>query len=547
MTKNYVLLSSSQKLKFNNFLFQINFCALSAQNNLSVVKNKCILFGKQHFFNFAFLSTFFTAACQLFSFVDSNTIVYFSDCRCPMNSSLQSGLNVLQAQQIISCYYNEVTFDQLIATDDGEDKRLCLVYLHGKKSVEPLRFRSSVKNLTPANKVRQLQVNYDRFLLFGVPSDNRVVCMFTSDEKPSRVITRYHNKLFPGCLVWAIDVKLKGTLNESENVLIHTEEPLIPVDQSLMLLRNLRILPPFDIDTEADMKFFCFHSITVQLKFPIATTGLCSGKICDGQTGAAKANCVCIEKSGLSDWGVRGNITCKEFQTGRLMQQECTFLSVSFSKLLCKQHGSIKPDSLTAFNPVLFRRASHRVIQAINDKCGWLVIGWFKPSKTSTDSFGEIHHYHVVKMTPMEDISNDIEVFQYPTNSNDITISDASSPTVTFPTFQPSKHTEYNNDSQSPGANAPRSTKTNNRELLPTSQHFETSTPLASRVKLHPEQGIKQSFSQEPPSTSRFLLFTDVTHPQGPFNLQNSQQNTSAGKTESQFNENESEVSNESG
>ena len=230
MTKNYVLLSSSQKLKFNNFLFQINFCALSAQNNLSVVKNKCILFGKQHFFNFAFLSTFFTAACQLFSFVDSNTIVYFSDCRCPMNSSLQSGLNVLQAQQIISCYYNEVTFDQLIATDDGEDKRLCLVYLHGKKSVEPLRFRSSVKNLTPANKVRQLQVNYDRFLLFGVPSDNRVVCMFTSDEKHSRVITRYHNKLFPGCLVWAIDVKLKGTLNESENVLIHTEEPLIPVD-----------------------------------------------------------------------------------------------------------------------------------------------------------------------------------------------------------------------------------------------------------------------------------------------------------------------------
>ena len=461
-----------------------------------------------------------------------------------MNSSLQSGLNVLQALQIVSKYYNEVTFDQLIATDDGEDKRLRLVYLHGKKSVEPLRFRSSVKNLTPANKIRQVQVTYDRFLLFGVPSDNRVVCMFTSDEKHSRVITRYHNKLFPGCLVWAIDVKLKGTLNESENVLIHTEEPLIPVDQSRSLHRNLQILPPFDIDNEADMKFFCFTSCSIQLKFPIATTGLCGGKICDGQTGAAKTNCVCIEKSGLSEWGVRGNITCKEFQTGRLMHQECTFLSVSFSKLLCKNHGSVKPDSLTAFNPVLFRRATHRFIQAVNEKTGWLVIGWFKPSKSATDSFGEIHHYHVVKMVPMQDISTDIEALQY-VNECDVPTknltSSSNSPSATF------GDPENNNVCRIPQTNSQSSTFIHNREQSASSGVFHTSTPFANRVKSHPEQTIKQSFSQEPTPASQFLLFRDFQQPETSFDVRGSQHNTSGEKIDLPLHQDESDVSNESG
>ena len=83
--------------------------------------------------------------------------------------------------------------------------------------------------------------------------------------------------MFPSCYLWILDVKFKGTLSDSENSLIHTEDPLIPFDAHTQLHIDAKILPPFDIDTETDMKFFCFQSDSVQLKFPVATTNLWGG------------------------------------------------------------------------------------------------------------------------------------------------------------------------------------------------------------------------------------------------------------------------------
>ena len=314
--------------------------------------------------------------------------------------------------------YQEVQLDDLLSSCDGENKRMKLVFLHGKKSSEPLKIRNSLKNTPFSSRKGPVPVSYDRFFLFGVPSENRVVCMFTNDERHSRIVTRYHNKLFPGCYLWILDVKLKGTLSESENMLIHTEDPLIPFDAHTELYQDAKVLPPFDVDTETDMKFFCFQSDSVQLKFPVATTNLCAGTICDGQNGLHKENCICIEKSGLSEWGVRGNITCNEFQTGRLMHQECQFLSVAFSKFVTDNHRSIKPDSVTSFNPMLFRKSCKKVIDIVNYYSGFYLLGWFKPSKTSTDSFEEVHHYHVVRLLPTSNVDSLIESSKYSLQPN---------------------------------------------------------------------------------------------------------------------------------
>ena len=330
-----------------------------------------------------------------------------------MNSFLQPGLNFAQAMSFVMNNYEEVELDDLLLSSDGENKRMKLVFLHGKKSSEPLKIRNAIKNTPYSSRKGPVPVSYDRFFLFGVPSENRVVCMFTNDERHSRIVTRYHNKLFPGCYLWMLDIKLKGTLSDSENMLIHTEDPIIPFDTWSDLYLDARVLPPFDIDTETDMKFFCFQSDSVELKFPVATTNLCAGSICDGQNGLQKENCICIEKSGLSEWGVRGNISCREFQTGRLMHQECQFLSVAFSKFVTDNHRSIKPDSVTSFNPMLFRKCCKKVIDIVNECCGFYLLGWFKPSKTSSDSFEEVHHYHVVRLLPTTNVETLIKTAKY--------------------------------------------------------------------------------------------------------------------------------------
>ena len=335
----------------------------------------------------------------------------FSD--VPMNSAFQSGLKYLPAETLCKTEFEEMTFDNLVNSGDGEDKRICLVYLHGKKSTDILKYKPHVKNYMPANKSKtNLAVSYDRFFLFGVPSDGRVVCMFTADERHSKIVTRYHNKMYPGCKIWAMDVTFKGTMNDSENLLIHTEEPLIPLLPSDNT-SYIQLLPPYDIDNENDMRYFNFHSTSINLKFPVATTGLCGGQICDGQSGMAKENCVCVEKLPISQWGVRGNIHCEEFASGRINQQDCKFLSVAFSKFVALNHESVKPDSLVSFNPVRFRKSVKAVIDVVNKNGGFSVIGWFKPSKTLNDSFGEVHSYHVVLLKPTADCINILKPLQY--------------------------------------------------------------------------------------------------------------------------------------
>ena len=61
------------------------------------------------------------------------------------------------------------------------------------------------------------------------------------------------------------------------------------------------------------------------------------------------------------------NITCNQFQTGRLMHQECQFLSVAFSKFVTDNHRSIKPDSVTLFNPMLFRKSCKKLLTLLTN------------------------------------------------------------------------------------------------------------------------------------------------------------------------------------
>ena len=91
-----------------------------------------------------------------------------------------------------------------------------------------------------------------------------------------------------------IEPRIKGTMIDSQNLLISTTEPLIPVLNTLMNL-SFNELPPFDIENETDIKSFHFINDELQLKYVIPTVDLRSGTFCDGQA-VKETVCVCIER-----------------------------------------------------------------------------------------------------------------------------------------------------------------------------------------------------------------------------------------------------------
>ena len=95
-----------------------------------------------------------------------------------------------------------------------------------------------------------------------------------------------------------IELRIKETMIDSQNLLISTTEPLIPVPNSQMNL-SFNEMQAFGIENETDNKSFHFVTDERQLKYIISTLKniistvyLCSGNFCDGQT-VKETLCVC--------------------------------------------------------------------------------------------------------------------------------------------------------------------------------------------------------------------------------------------------------------
>ena len=118
-----------------------------------------------------------------------------------MNSSLPTSLSV-EAERTHIAEYELKLLPDLLSGADSELQKLHLVYLHGERSTEPLKFKTTFSSggQKPA-KMKMQQSSYDGFFLFCHPTSNKVVALFRSEEKESRVITRYNTKITPGCVV----------------------------------------------------------------------------------------------------------------------------------------------------------------------------------------------------------------------------------------------------------------------------------------------------------------------------------------------------------
>ena len=143
---------------------------------------------------------------------------------------------------------------------------------------------------------------------------------------------RYHAKLVPGMTVAVIEPCVKGSLNDSDNVLKTTSEPLIPCPRA-DAQPTFNELPPFDVFREPEMKFFHSSTTSMEIKFLKGHSNVCSGDLCDGQL--PTTTCICVEKTSVSTWAFQGLLRSKELNLERTSHQGSNFLFVRFATL-CK-------------------------------------------------------------------------------------------------------------------------------------------------------------------------------------------------------------------
>ena len=345
-----------------------------------------------------------------------------------MNSAFPTSLN-LNAAIELSGEYQRMNFFAFESGEDSEDKKILAVFLHGKRLVEPIKYQTKLFGKgASTSKGRVVQTSYDRFFLFGDVDSNKVFALFASNDKESRVLTRYHAHLSPGCCVSIIEPRLKGVMIDTTNTLITTSEPFIPLQKKCPIGEN--ILPPYDLSSESDMIWFHFVTTSLSLKYPVPTVDLCSGHFCDGQA-AGSSLCVCVEKTGLPEWGIRCLVACDELDLTRTAHQKSTFVSVKFSKMCVVNHNFIKPQD-SSFQLIAFRRNLREFINEINNlesNAGYEVMGWFKPSKQDGESFHEVHEYHIISITPLiNPLPDNVLCLRYPRPPR-IVLSDAPSST----------------------------------------------------------------------------------------------------------------------
>ena len=122
--------------------------------------------------------------------------------------------------------------------------------------------------------------------------------------------------------------------------------------------------------------------------------------------------CVCV-KSVVKEWALRALVQCPELSLERTSHQKSSFTSVNLAKMMSLNHNTIRPQDTSGFSLMEFRRSVREIVDCIKNldegeptsNCpnGFQIIGWFKTSKVESESFLEVHEFHVVVIEPKVD------------------------------------------------------------------------------------------------------------------------------------------------
>jgi len=155
---------------------------------------------------------------------------------------------------------------------------------------------------------------FHRFLIFGEPNSTGVVCsLFTDSIKSSNIIMQYYPLLSPGSVVLILCPKLHGWLGETANLIITTENPLIPMVQQ-QIVDN--ILPRYATNEE-EYSWFSFVTNSLEIGHANIVQDVCGGKVCDSAEDRG-TGCGCISSCLGKAHAMRFRLMCDEFISERM-------------------------------------------------------------------------------------------------------------------------------------------------------------------------------------------------------------------------------------
>ena len=118
---------------------------------------------------------------------------------------------------------------------------------------------------------------------------------------------------------------------------------------------------------------------------------MCSGVFCDGQP---KGECPCLEEDNRkTSWLLSAQVRCEELHHRAVIRSKSL---VDIFAPLCKESN---PDT-SNFDVLDLEDCIEKCVEMVNNKSGWTLLGWVKPSELAVDTVNYEMVMHVVRISP---------------------------------------------------------------------------------------------------------------------------------------------------
>ena len=292
---------------------------------------------------------------------------------------------------------------------------LYCVFLHisAPKASEEVQKFKFVSGLRGGKKMPRENA-FHRFILLGNPDatgKGEVAAIFTKTAKESDQLLRYFGSIRPGSYVAVPSIELIGLLGSSNNFLISTQEPLVPVDGPTTTPCD--IFPSFVTGFD-DYSFFSFLTKDLKIYNGKIRRDLCPGQLCDGQT----KECGCLQKVPKRSFGLEMNVLCTELRGERVDIGPVLVQSCSLLKLVVHGKHDIDDSAVTIGNifPMHFDDCARAIFTMTAENVGHYVTGWARAPKASDEGVCDARIMHIVAIRPGGDVPASAEelIFGHP-------------------------------------------------------------------------------------------------------------------------------------
>lgn len=294
----------------------------------------------------------------------------------------------------------------------SSNKMLCLVLLSVKhaneKSDMDWKSRAGQGGGFNNKRFKPTPPNYQRMLVFGDPSTPNM-CSAIFEEKDGTTEK----------LLWQESLNVRSTMKVGDWFAVLEPEPIttsckgkiqkLDTSWPLIPISPPALVPFFSPPSvvEHQMSFF-FHSNALRVFRTTVIENSCGGTFCDRQK-PHKDRCGCYSQSSSGGNYVLKNMVQVDVpQPQPIIAEYNSWSFTQFPFIPGAQVAALSPRDIR-MNIARIRRGFSDLVQYINDRSGWGIIGWYRLAQTKdgldddgTKNMSESVLYHIVSIYPSD-------------------------------------------------------------------------------------------------------------------------------------------------